>query len=155
MKFYAGIGSRETPEDVLKLMTRISRGLYKEGYTLRSGGAQGADSAFEIGTNRKDIFLAKDFLPPWTQVFVDFFHPAPDRLKEYPRKLMQRNAMQILGYDGRVPVDFVVCWTKNGKGAGGTGQACRIAQYYEIPIFDLYNEDAFQQLKEFVNVNRN
>jgi len=39
--YYAGIGSRETPEDVLKYMTRVARGLDRKGYRLRSGGAKG------------------------------------------------------------------------------------------------------------------
>ena len=150
-KYYAGIGSRETPDDVLKLMTRIAIGLSKRGYTLRSGGAKGADSAFESGAKFKDIFYANGFIPPWTQVFTDFFHPAPKNLKEYPRKLMCRNAMQILGENGREPVQFVVCWTKDGKATGGTGQAIRIAEYFKIPVFNLKNEGAVKALKEFVN----
>lgn len=152
-KYYAGIGSRETPDDVLELMTRIGRGLMKKGYKLRSGGAKGADSAFEKGIPKalKEIFTANDYLPMWTQVFTQHFHPAPHYLKEYGCKLMCRNAMQILGKDGDTPVDFVVCWTKDGKGAGGTGQAVRIARYFGIPVFDLYNEGALEALKEFVN----
>lgn len=57
---YAGIGSRETPHHVLMDMVRIAKLLYSLGYTLRSGGADGADSAFEMGAdeanaNRKVI----------------------------------------------------------------------------------------------------
>lgn len=49
MKIYAGIGSRKTPKKILEQMRNISSFLAKEGYTLRSGGADGADSAFEDG----------------------------------------------------------------------------------------------------------
>lgn len=48
-KIYTGIGSRETPPDILELMTKIARFMFKQGFTLRSGGADGADSAFEAG----------------------------------------------------------------------------------------------------------
>ena len=44
---YAGIGSRETPMEVLELMTKASAWLGAKGYTLQSGGAIGADMAFE------------------------------------------------------------------------------------------------------------
>lgn len=154
-KYYAGIGSRETPDDILKLMTRIAIGLSKKGYTLRSGSAKGADTAFEDGViavkGNARLYTAKSFIPSWTQVFTDFFHPAPHNLKDYGRLLMCRNAMQILGENGSEPVQFVVCWTKDGKATGGTGQAIRIAEYFKIPVFNLKNEGALEALKEFVN----
>lgn len=152
--YYAGIGSTGTPEEVLKLMTRVARGLDRKGYRLRSGGAKGADTAFAKGTKCKDIFLANGFIPAWTKIFTEHFHPNPQALKnkgEYVFNLMNRNAMQILGEDGDTPVEFVVCWTKDGKASGGTGQAIRIAEYFGIPVFNLKNEGALEQLKEFIN----
>ena len=150
-KYYAGIGSRETPQDVLDLMTRIAKGLERKHYRLRSGGALGADSAFQAGAVHMDIYLGKETSSLWTNVFTDFFHPNPSALKDYGRKLMNRNAMQILGRWGDNPVDFVVCWTKDGKASGGSGQAIRIAEYYNIPVFNLKNDAAKTDLKEFVN----
>ena len=47
--YYAGVGSRETPQDVLKIMWKIGKHLADKGYTLRSGGARGADAACENG----------------------------------------------------------------------------------------------------------
>lgn len=44
-----GIGSRETPDDILSLMTRIGAALEARKARLRSGGAGGADLAFEAG----------------------------------------------------------------------------------------------------------
>lgn len=49
MKFYTGIGSRNTPANILELMEDIAFKLAEKGWTLRSGGAKGADSAFEKG----------------------------------------------------------------------------------------------------------
>lgn len=151
--YYAGIGSRETPEDVLRLMTRVARGLDLKRYTLRSGGAQGADMAFDRGvrSSRKEIFLPYDDTPKWTNAFTDLFHPNPKALSDYARRLMNRNAMQILGKDGNTPIEFVVCWTKDGKASGGTGQAIRIAEYFGIPVFNLKNEGELDKLKQIVN----
>ncbi len=60
---FAGIGSRETPELVCRFMTAVGEALAVRGWRLRSGGAPGADTAFEAGYARfaalKDIFL------PW------------------------------------------------------------------------------------------
>lgn len=48
-KYYTGIGSRESPEEICNLMTEMAYKLASQGWTLRSGGAQGADQAFEEG----------------------------------------------------------------------------------------------------------
>lgn len=47
--WYAGVGSRETPEDILTLMRSLSQALYASGYALSSGDAEGADTAFYEG----------------------------------------------------------------------------------------------------------
>jgi hypothetical protein len=58
MNYYAGIGARETPEEVLKQMESISSRMRELGYTLRSGGARGADTAFESNSgSQKEIYL--------------------------------------------------------------------------------------------------
>ena len=42
----------------------------------------------------------------------------------------------MLGLDLNTPSNFIICWTEDGKGQGGTGQALRIARDYDIPCFD-------------------
>lgn len=49
MRIYTGVGSRETPSDITLLMEKIGFALANTGWTLRSGGAAGADQAFERG----------------------------------------------------------------------------------------------------------
>src|SRR5690349_3410839 len=46
---YAGIGARATPPDVLDLMRELAATLASENWTLRTGGAAGADQAFFEG----------------------------------------------------------------------------------------------------------
>ena len=48
-KYYTGVGSRETPTVILDLMREVGEMLAARGWTLRSGGAKGADQAFELG----------------------------------------------------------------------------------------------------------
>src|SRR3546814_8609593 len=59
---YAGIGSRETPADTCEEMALIASALEKRGFTLRSGFAGGADTAFELGTVREDL---REIFAPW------------------------------------------------------------------------------------------
>ncbi|UYD57493.1 hypothetical protein OFDDKENP_00117 [Aeromonas phage B614] len=47
--FYTGVGSRETPEHICRLMKDIAAVAAIRGYTGRSGGADRADDAFETG----------------------------------------------------------------------------------------------------------
>lgn len=146
-RYYAGIGSRKTPAHILDCMEVISMQLYDRGYWLRSGGAIGADQAFEkCAGSRAEIFLPTKDYPMWTEVFTMHFHPNPAALSVVGWQLMCRNAMQILGRDGNTPVDFVVCWTKDGKASGGTGQAIRIAKEFDIPVYNLYNNNEVSQL---------
>jgi hypothetical protein len=152
MSYYAGIGSRKTPDDVLIMMAKIAEIMAIEGFILRSGGAEGADTAFAVGCSLgkgKGEIFRPEHVPDvcWSYATVRQFHPAPDRLSPYVTKLMARNAYQILGRDGNTPVERVICWTPNGKGEGGTGQAIRIAQHYNIPVHDLGDTEVKRHLQ--------
>ncbi len=161
MKYYAGIGSRETPLALRSLIDKIVEYLNTKDYILRSGGADGADLMFENKTIKKEIFLPwKGYNNSTSLLYLDTkegwelaekYHPAWDKLSDGAKKMMVRNGYQVLGFDLNTPVDFVICWTKNGKMMGGTSQALRIAKAYNIPIFNLYHEDAYKQLVNFIN----
>lgn len=165
VQYYAGIGSRETPPEIQEKMTKIASKLEKYRFVLRSGGAEGADLAFEKGVKKnKEIYYAKD-ANIMSYYFANYFHPAPKNLKEYPKKLMARNTFQILGkLEGgkeNPRSSFVICWTPDGaeshqqrtRETGGTGQAISIASYYQIPIFNLKNEDAIERLEKWIKEN--
>lgn len=144
---YTGIGSRETPNEILGLMTLIAKHMAKGGYLLRSGGAAGADTAFEQGASAKEIYLPWErfnfnespLYPPTAAALklAEKFHPAWDRLSRGGKLLMGRNSHQVLGQDLKTPTERIICWTKGAKGEGGTGQAIRIARHHGIPIADL------------------
>jgi hypothetical protein len=144
MKFYAGIGSRETPSHILQVMSEDAYRLQARGYILRSGAAEGADSAFEAGAgDQKEIWLPwRGFqnhpsrLLPSLAAFemAARFHPAWERCSRGARALHARNCHQVLGADLATPVEFVLCWTKDGRASGGTGQAIRIAEAHGIPV---------------------
>lgn len=167
MKSYAGIGSRKTPLNIQKVMTQLARNLSATGWTLRSGGAEGADKAFELGSTKKEIYLPWQFFNSNSSqlysptklawVIAERYHPTWESLKNPVRLMMARNTHQILGQQCNDPVKFVVCWTKDGATTstslltGGTGQAIRIAVDLGIPIFNLKNNNALDKLAEYIN----
>ena len=165
MTVYAGIGGRDIPKYIYDYM--VSIGEYLSNCVLRSGHAEGSDSAFEEGCDnyggRKEIYIPwKGFNKSDSNLYhitdealelAAKYHPAWDKLSKWAKQLMARNCFQVLGKDLKTPCDFIVCWTKNGKMIGGTSQALRIAKDYNIPIFNLgcYNsEDEIRKaLKKF------
>ncbi|OAP92645.1 hypothetical protein A4H96_03760 [Acidithiobacillus ferrooxidans] len=139
-------------------MRKIAHRLSELGYTLLSGGAAGADSAFEEGCfGKKKIYL------PWPGFrhlqgrhcvtlpsaeayrVAEAIHPTWKRLNDTAQALMARNSHQVLGTDLRSPVDFVVCWTPDNceseatrsRNTGGTGQAIALANRWGIPVVNL------------------
>lgn len=161
LEYYASIGSRETPRDVLQLMKRIAAELYSRGYVLRSGAAPGADTAFEHGHNaacraangpiRKEIFLpdrwfndsSSELHTPSKGAYdiAQSLHPNWKACSAFAKKLHARNTHQILGQDLLTPVSFVVCWTPPDGRRSGTDQALRVARAWPEPIgiFNLNN----------------
>lgn len=161
-KYYAGIGSRETPKELIPEIQSISTTLYGEGYILRSGGAPGADTFFEnlIPQSGKEIYLPwKGFndntsslyeITPESLKMAESYHPGWSRLSTGAKKLMARNCFQVLGFDLKTPVEFIVCWTPEGKIAGGTGQAMRIAKRFDIPVYNLYHNDCGRKIRDHI-----
>ena len=158
IKAYSGIGSRETPKDIMNIMMMIANELQHE-YTLRSGHAPGADSSFEEGVSNHnmEIYIPwKGFNGSDSQLFnqaeeafiiASQYHPAWNSLKEPVKKLMARNVHQVLGKDLKSPVKFVLCWTPDGceshktrsQKTGGTGQAISIASENGIDVINMRN----------------
>ena len=96
-RIYAGIGSRETPAEVQGIMRALAAKMEQDNWLLRSGGARGADAAFEAGVSNpahRAIFLpGQSFngrragpggyydaqqLPGWTEALgtVTRYHPS-------------------------------------------------------------------------------
>jgi hypothetical protein len=170
-RFYTGIGSRETPPDIMELMTKFAAISEQKGFVLRSGHAAGADIAFERGVqdkNNMEIYIPWEgfadgrtingyIIPPDAHDYVMKYHPAGNKLKSGALKLMNRNTYQVLGQDLNTPSNFVVCWTKCGdeiNPVGGTGQAVRIAVDSGVPVFNLANPSTYQRIKKFCDEHR-
>ena len=107
-KYYTGVGSRECPKDICKLMEDIAFKLASKDYILRSRAA---------------------------------------------KLLHTRNVYQILGSSLKSPSQFLICWAKldkHGNIKGGTATTWNLAQKYDVPCFNLINEEDKQRLIKFV-----
>ena len=160
---YAGVGARATPEPVLAHMREIAERLGERGWLLRTGGADGADSAFAAAAppDRREVIV------PWRgyngldtragegsacrvltpaeieamRPLAEPHHPAWERCAATVRDLHARNVAVLLGTDLKQPAHAVVCWTKDGRDIGGTGLAIRLAQHRGIPVLNLAELD--------------
>jgi hypothetical protein len=153
--YYTGIGARKTPYDILTEMTVLGSILADANFTLRSGGAVGADSAFEAGCQKvngmADIFIpwkgfqhhSSTLYPPTTAALdiAAVLHPAWHKCSSWARMLHARNVHQVMGYNIDTPSRFVICWTPGGELTGGTALAIRVAMKFNIPVFNLQDRD--------------
>lgn len=156
---YAGIGSRQTPINILQQMKEYAKRLASIAI-LQTGGALGADSAFEEGAkevngevtlflpwrgyNNKQGLVIKASKQKEMEDFASKYHPAWDRCSPGARKLHARNMLIIN------EANFVICWTPDGKDTGGTGQALRFAMEEGIPIYNLFNKEDKKKLETYL-----
>jgi hypothetical protein len=156
MKYYTGVGSRKTPLPVIKGMEEFAFGMAERlpDYTLRSGGAQGADSAFyrgcvegggssEIWSPRHEHVVEHE----WARDFASLlcWERPLNTMKPFIQTLIIRNMYQVFGEDGNSPSDFLIYWCPGnplGKGfeSGGTRYAVRAAHAAGVELFRLKAE---------------
>lgn len=153
MKWYAGIGSRRTPPDVLRTMMGLALALDRDGYTcrsaFRSGGADGADKAFEVAS--KILIMRPGLVTLAAEEIASQFHPAWHNCGAYVRMLHGRNAQIILGYNLNEPAEFVVCWTDDPPNKGGTQMGIRIAEAYGIDVRNLIDPFYMDWAEELIS----
>lgn len=173
MKYYTGVGSRETPSDILDLMTRIAGKLATQGWILRSGGAGGADTAFLRGAiagggSYENYVAWKGFSKEFTEILPDYeksFNVLTNveninpriysrSLKDAVLRLHSRNVNQVLGMNLNTPSKFVILYAPEGganKVTGGTNTAYQVAKYFDIPVFNLFKSVDRGRLELFLN----
>jgi len=136
----AFIGSRAAPPQVLATGRCLARIVHRAGYALVSGGAAGFDTVVD-GIPGVIVYPPghKQHTPAHDKAMdiVLSLHPAPDRARKYGRYLA-RDVFIITGDAFDALVWAVVCWTPDGKDSGGTGNGIRVANHYNVPVFNLH-----------------
>ena len=132
---FTGVGSRVISSYEERVLIDISEKLAHAGFTLRSGKADGADAAFQLGyqsyQQSTGILPSAEIYIPWANFnnknkrldptwdivfgenqrakeFVKQIHPAYDKLSAPASLLHQRNCAQVLGNDLDKPSLFVL-----------------------------------------------
>ena len=139
--WFAGVGSRDTPPDILALMSDLSYWLGRCGWGLSSGGAAGADDAFLQGmlkcpdcepSRRLRIYLIGRKFESYRPDPIRGFHHSPSYTETWEQaktiaeevrgsfhglgdagiELHTRNVYQVLGHTLKDPVKQTVCWAE-------------------------------------------
>lgn len=180
-KILTGVGSRETPKDILGVIRKVSKKLVLSGYTLRSGGADGADTVFYEGW--VDAFLENDRIPkaeiylPWSgfnnlqenennilvkdrsviskaEELVNEIHPAASKLSRGAKALHTRNCFQVLGKDLQTPSTLFLCYAKvdsMGEPSGGTRTAIKLAEKIGLRVSNLFVQEDLDRVLKYLN----
>lgn len=117
MKYYTGIGSRQTPRDIIILMENIAYKLAQKNYILRSGCAGGADSAFETGVKRWDADTSDGWnAPTMAQLYIPWtsFVEVDPYYKDW-YKVLDRMTKKVEAY--QLASETHPAWDKCSKGA--------------------------------------
>lgn len=181
VKILTGVGSRETPKPILDLIRKASKKLVLSGYTLRSGGADGADTAFYEGwldayEEDQDVPEAEIYFP-WkgftknvkstniicvnnpavlreAHSLVKEVHPAFTKLSRGALALHTRNCFQVLGRDLSTPSTLFLCYAKvdsKGNPSGGTRTAIKLAEKYNIKVTNLFVKEDLERVQEYLS----
>lgn len=115
--YYTGVGSRETPDDILELMMRFGKVQCDIGLRGRSGLAPGADKAFYLGAQKSERFEEvgfDNFLPnSWMFNKPDYGNVTPNPSK---------NIFDAKRFDNYEMAQEIACRARgsfNGLGNGG------------------------------------
>lgn len=168
MRYITIIGSRETTATNMARLQKAANLLVKFGYTLRSGGADGADTVVTMMNCAKEIFI------PWgnfnkmyhnpdkgiydaqkfpnyrrAQMMAKKIHPAPDKLSRGALSLHTRNVYQVMGPSlSKAHYSRLVVYSANevnGVVKGGTATAVHLARKLNIPTVNVNIDKEFNE----------
>lgn len=158
-----GVGSRETPKQICKRMSQIAK--ERRNVIWRSGGAKGADQAFEAGAEHSEIYIPWMGFNGYSSIFIEEHTATYKEARKIAQHLypivfptrkhelfMTRNVFQVIGPNPKKPdpSDYLVCWTPDGctgkesyklGRTGGTGMAILVAEEFGVPVTNLFNGD--------------
>ena len=116
MKYYTGVGSRQTPKDILQLMTKAAYRLAQKGYVLRSGAAEGADTAFEDGCKDCWMDISDNSYPILAQIYIPWASFAtPEEYYKDWYKVLDRLPNNGKAYE--MAAQIHPAWDKCSRGA--------------------------------------
>lgn len=180
-KYYTGVGSRETPLEMMRLEVEIAGKMLRLGYTGRSGAADGSDNAFYVGYQNamgNDGFVnylpyskfngychnGKEFVYPGhfanyseAQQIASTVHPLGKKLLTHASlSFHARNVYQVLGDDLNTPSEICFLWAPVKLSLlyaveGGTNTALQLCIRNNIPSINLNIPLQLDAVKKWLN----
>lgn len=150
---------------------RLAKELEDLGYTVRSGGFDGPEEAFEKATTKNEIHL------PWkgfnekeskftftskrAHAIAKRWHPTYDGLKPAIQTFYAKNVRIAMGKDLVSPAMFAIVWSEDGiedakdktARSGNAGHLICVACDLRIPIFNLARPDAEKRLRHHLGID--
>lgn len=181
--YYTGIGSRDTPLDVRRLMTEIAMHMQGWGYTVRTGVASAADRAFETGAgSMKEVYVPWDgwneqrgisSVTPasltlarqvwehrrktaWDGLILETAHVAEKWEEIHPatQMLLAKTMCMILGRNLDRPSDTLICWSPSCRVIGISAHPIVLATISNIPVFNLADPETEDVIRAMLRENR-
>jgi hypothetical protein len=156
---YAGVGARNTPENVLQEMTKIAEILANDKWLLRSGGAVGADTAFFNGCNKvkgnMEIFYPNvDIInePKFEEAkaIAKSYHGNWKATTSYAKRCLTRNVYILLGPELDTPADVCIYWRNPNTKYGGTLHTITMAKDNNIFLLDMNIHDTPDKIHKII-----
>ncbi len=170
VEYFSGIGSRKTPPEICKILSKIGKKLQNvknpKSLILRSGGADGADKAFEkfVQSQNKIIYTPQNFnkksenLDICISELESILDPniKLKNIRPFVKLLLLRDINQVLGdpINGWQKSKFLICWTPTenyaSREAGGSRYAIRCALKHNIKVYNLINNQTMKMVLDWI-----
>ena len=173
MRFYAGCGSSEAPEPILKLMTRLATLMAKRGVVLRTSEQPGPDIAFRQGALGKffTYLPEEDFEGRSAWGIPSEISPSGPRatlarkldpmfvmMPEHEKRWQIVANSVVLGSSGGDLAKLLITWTPDGatcpaeftEQTGHVARYLRLADRYGVMVINLARREHRDRVKQWL-----
>lgn len=168
-KPYAVVGNKEFPTDLIPKLTSIVKKLDSLGYTARTGSMKGLDVCVEEFTTNVELQLPwknfnnkeskNTYSSPEILAIAKSLQPGFDELALPIKGFLAKNVRVLLGGKGISRAIFLLCHSEDGADSArqvtsrtaSVGHAIKVADKFNIPVFNLKNDNVEEQLMSYLN----
>lgn len=157
---FAVTSNRDVPDSIKNRAIELTRTLVNKGHTARVGVLDGLEAMVNSAVTQNTEchipfrgFAQSEskfnFSTPECLAIARHFATGFDQLKPAIQSFMGKNVRLILGNKNQSLIQFLVCYTEDGAEStkevtsrtGICGHAIKVADYYNIPVFNLKHPD--------------
>lgn len=168
-KPYAVVGNKDFPTDLIPKLTSIVKKLDSLGYTARTGSMKGLDVYVEEITTNVELQLPwknfnnkeskNTYSSPEILAIAKSLQPGFDELALPIKGFLAKNVRVLLGGKGISRAIFLLCHSEDGvdnarqvtSRTASVGHAIKVADKFNIPVFNLKNSNVEEQLMSYLN----